>query len=154
MDSTGKKLLVRTKTVELSVYVTTDYLTHCNPQRTNTYRIMADKAWDIVSRSVPISTLYEALPVPYELVIKNLYHELEVRSFAPHCVECLKKRSRKGDHLGDLSLFSIFCASNMREIMSDAIFDIKLESMNVWTRYDFESYIMVAAIVSDVLLMC
>jgi hypothetical protein len=107
--------------------------------------IMVERVWHVVSNCVPLHTLYEAVDVDYEPVIGNLYKELHSRGFAPECVECLKKRPRRAED-GSLSLYDIFCAPNMN--LSESIFETKLETMNIWQRYDFESYLMVAAIVS------
>ena len=106
---------------------------------------MADRVWHIVSNCIPVHTLYEAVDIDYETVIGNLYVQLHSRGFAPECVECLKKRPRRADD-ASLSLYDIFCASNTGQ--TESIFEAKLETMNIWQRYDFESYLMVAAIVS------
>ena len=107
---------------------------------------MVDRAWDIVSGCVPVHSLNEAIPAPYETVIGNLYLELRARGFANDCVECLKKRPRRPDD-HSLSLFDLFCAPDMPTGMSESVFEVKLEGLNIWKRYDFESYLMVAAIV-------
>lgn len=110
--------------------------------------IMADRVWHVVSNCVPLHTLYEAVDVDYQQVIANLYSELYAREFSPDCVECLKKRPRRSDD-HSLSLYDIFCCPNMSGNcgMTESIFETKLETMNIWQRYDFESYLMVAAII-------
>lgn len=108
------------------------------------------KCWETVSQAIPLHTLSESIDVPYDIVLGvNLYNELEKLNFAPKCVEYLKKRSKSKDKLqNDLLFYDIFCGPNMSDYLTVSVFEVKLESLNVWVRYDFESYIMVAAIVS------
>jgi len=108
------------------------------------------RTWEIVSEAIPIHILTESIDVPYETVLGiNLYQQLLKYDFSPNCVEYLKKKPKNKENIdNNLSLYDIFCAPNMSDYMSINVFDVKLESLNIWVRYDFESYIMVAAIVS------
>ena len=105
--------------------------------------------WEVISNSVPISTLNDVIPASYFNVFSILFMELEKRSFNASCVEGLKKRPRKLND-ASLSLYHIYCGPMSIDGITPNVLEIKLETLNIWTRYDFESYIMTAAIVSKI----